>query len=235
MKRCLWVSLAAVFVLTACSLFKPNTELIEYPKPDLKANFQYFVDQKILYNLEVVPEVLRGVDRSNVFVGRTDDLLGGLNPDLPIILFSMYSFDHEIELPAVYTKSCMVANYISYLIQDGADVILIDSVPGMARIFAPIESAEEALSYGLAVTGYHALYDLEGHPDYKILTQPLEESHVEETSDGYIVHLFDTDMCGCGPHITPAVDILVRPDGTVTEVARYDAFRDPELDQVCFD
>ena len=221
--------------LTACSLFKPKAEVVEYPKPDLKANYQYFVDQKILYGLETIPDVLQNMDLSYSNVGRTDGLFGGLDPDLPIIFFNTVTFDHEVTLPAVYTKSCMGKFFYSYLVHLDGKMQLLSSAQDMAKVFAPIESENEALSYALAVTGYHALYELQGHPEYEVITKPLEESHVEYTSNGFLVHLFDTDMCGCGPHITPAVDVLVRPDGTVTEVAHYDAFRDPELDQVCFD
>ena len=235
MKHSLWVFPAAVAILSACSLFKPKTELIEYPKPDLKVNYQYFVDQKILYGLETVPDVLQNMDLQYTIVGRVDDMLGGLDPDLPIISFSPFTFDHEVTQPAVYTAGCMGKYFYNYLVYLDGKVQLLSSAEEMANVYAPITSENEALSFAMALTGYHPLYDLEGHPDYEVLTSPLEESHVEKTADGYIVHLFDTDMCGCGPHITPAVDVLVRPDGTVTEAARYDAFRDPELDQVCFD
>lgn len=235
MKHFAWFSLVVIPLLAGCSLLEPKAEVIEHPKPDLRANFQYFVDQKILYGLETIPDVLKDMDLEYANVGRTDDLFGGLDPDLPIIFYSTVTFDHEVTQPAVYTKGCMGKFFYSYLVNLGGRVQLLTSAQDMANVYAPIESENEALSYALALTGYHALYELQGHPDYEVLTQPLEESHVEKTSGGFLVHLFDTDMCGCGPHITPAVDVFVQPDGTVTEAARYDAFRDPELDQVCFD
>jgi hypothetical protein len=235
MKHFILCTLLAFMALSACSLFKPKAEIIEYPKPDLKANYQYFIDQKILYDLETIPEVIQNLDLQYSNIGRTDDLFGGLDPDLPMIFFYSVTFDHEVTRPAVYTNGCMGKFFYSYLIYLDGKVQLLSSAEDMAKVYAPIKSENEALSYALALTGYHALYELQGHPEYEVLSPPLEETHVEETDDGYIVHLFDTDMCGCGPHVTPAVDILVRTDGSITENARYDAFRDPELDRVCFD
>jgi hypothetical protein len=198
-------------------------------------DYQYFVDQKILYNLENIPDVLAGIDLANVFIGRTDDLLGGLDPKYPIILLAFQSFNPDSQSTGVYSRGCLIHQDINYLVKRDNEVQLVGSLQEMMNLYAPIESENEALSYALAVTGYGAIYDLENHPDYKVISSPLEESYVKRTDDGFIVHLFDTFMCGCGPHITPAVDVLVRTDGTIAEVGRYDAFRDPELDQVCFD
>jgi hypothetical protein len=58
---------------------------------------------------------------------------------------------------------------------------------------------------------------------------------VETTGDGYIVHVFDYQFFGCGPHYYYAVDLNVTPDGRVGEISRTPIFRDPRLDGLCQD
>jgi hypothetical protein len=68
-----------------------------------------------------------------------------------------------------------------------------------------------------------------------LYTNPVEETHVREIDSGYLVHLFDTYLCGCGPHIARSVDVTVFNDGTITFSEPQDAFSDPEYDGLCID
>jgi hypothetical protein len=135
----------------------------------------------------------------------------------------------------MYIKPCLSTRHVRYVAEVGGELQLLDSVESMAAVYAPIESAEEALSYALATTGYSAVYDLESTPNLKLLVDPLEETYVAETPEGYTVHLFDTFLCGCGPHIIRSVEVQVSQDGKLTQSQPVDAFRDPAIDDLCVD
>ncbi|CAG0927891.1 hypothetical protein TFLX_00677 [Thermoflexales bacterium] len=100
---------------------------------------------------------------------------------------------------------------------------LLSTSDNLRATFAPIESTEEALSYALVATDLMALYDLpsklKGRP-YAYLVNELEETHVEYAPEGYVVHLYahPEPGCGCGFHVTAAVDVIVTEAGAVKEL-----------------
>jgi hypothetical protein len=105
---------------------------------------------------------------------------------------------------------------------------LIGSREKLRDLFAPIESADEALSYALLATGYSTKYEPEdyrlavpgdcdpGPKGYRYYVDTLEDTHVVEVEGGYQVHLFDSQVFGCGPHPVWSVIVQVNHDGTIT-------------------
>ena len=173
--------------------------------------------QKLLH----MPVVLGIQDRPELAVGhgQQDSLGRGLPHGRP-------AFEPGIPQPD---------QYIRYLVLFEGQIQLVDSVDGLASLFAPIDSAEEALSYAVATSGLSALYDINETPDLKLYTTPVEETFVKETGDGYLVHLFHTYLCGCGPHIVRSMDVTVSKDGTITISEPVEAFSDPQYDGLCVD
>ncbi len=99
-------------------------------------------------------------------------------------------------------------------------------------IFAPVESTDEALSYAMAMTSLSARYDIDPNANVDYLVEMIEESHAEETPDGYLVHLFDSDRkMGCDTHSFYAVKVLVTRDGEVHEAGCQEIYRS----YACFD
>jgi hypothetical protein len=88
------------------------------------------------------------------------------------------------------------------------------------RLFAPISSPDEALSYALAVNGgYYTFfgynYAAVGSPG-TFVVKTVENTHVDETAEGYLVHLFTEDMaCSCALVHFSSQDVLVRSDGSI--------------------
>lgn len=107
---------------------------------------------------------------------------------------------------------------------------LVSTKEELRALFAPIESADEALSYALLVTEYHARYDPPayhsgpcapgGLVDNLILVEVIEDTHVVEIEDGYEVYLFGEEKFGCGSHPVWSVPVQVKHDGTITEGPR---------------
>jgi hypothetical protein len=162
-------------------------------------------------------------------------MLGGLNPALPLAVGSTVLSRDEGEIPAVYVKRCMRYQFIRYLVFRNGSIELVDSLNELSEIYAPIESADEALSYAVAATGYTALFDLGNRKKLEFYNPLIEASAVTSTDGSYKVTLFDTYLCGCGPHIINSVDVVVNEDGTLDVAEPQPAFSDPENDGLCID
>jgi len=231
MKRVAFCGLALLVLLVSCA----HQRIIEYPAPELSMDNTYFSGQGCFNELTCTPEGFTQPDPPVTMIRKPTDLLGGLSPALPLAVGSTVLYQDEGEIPAVYSNRCMRNQFIRYLARIDDQTILIDSIEAMAKIFSPIDTADEAFSYAIATTGYTALFDLETIKKPTLYAETLEESFVEEVDGGYIVHLFNNYLCGCGPHITQSVAITVREDGTIQIAQPVDAFSDPQYDDLCVD
>ena len=148
-----------------------------------------------------------------------NQLFGALTPAYPMMICKAFEQVPPTELLKYYeTSGCMRSFYFSLVIFKDDTFQLINSVSDFRILFAPIESPDEALSYALVATDYHANYDLEPDPDLEYLTNKLENTYVDETEKGYEVHLFTpfSPQCSCDPHISSAINILVTREGEIS-------------------
>ena len=146
-------------------------------------------------------------------------LFGALTPAYPMMTCEAFDQAPPTELQRYYKKSgCMRSYYTSIVIFYDNTFQLISSLSDFRTIFAPIESPDEALSYALAATDYHANYDSEPDPDLEYLTNKFENTYVKETKNGFEVHLFTpfSPPCSCDPHISSAINILVTREGEIS-------------------
>jgi hypothetical protein len=174
------------------------------------------------------------------------DLLGGLDPPYPIALCEIYPHWHEDD-PARSDEALQASGayvlrrgglwpvYVRYVIYGEGAYAIIKDAAALRALFAPIESPEEALSYALAATGLDALYGLARQPNHAYEGQVIRDSHVTSATNGYRLLLYHTQVFGCGPHWTHAVELHVRSDGEISELSRKPAFRDRSTDGMCID
>jgi hypothetical protein len=134
-----------------------------------------------------------------------------------------------------YNAGCLFPVYVRYVISRDNQFHLIATEDEFRATFAPIETANEALSYGLAVTGLSAYYDLKLNLKYEYFVDRVQDTHVEKTADGYLVQLYHYQGCGCGPHITSAVDLLVTFQGHIERVSTTAVYKNPVEDDWCVD
>jgi hypothetical protein len=128
-------------------------------------------------------------------------------------------------------RFCTGFRYV--VVQDG-QFVLIRNEDEFRNIFAPVETADEALSYALAVTGLSAYYGLERQTGYEYFVEVVEDTHVDEMgSDGYRVHLFREEGDGWG--LTYAVEFRVTLTGYVEQVGLVPVYNDPTDDVCCQD
>jgi hypothetical protein len=164
------------------------------------------------------------------------DVLGGLEPAYPIKV--CLSSPPEVELNEgeyLYNEGCSRPAYVRYLILDRDETRRLGTLEEMRQAYAPITTEEEALSYAVAVTGLGVRYGIDPPRGWRYFVDELQDTHVRRTTEGYLVHLYDYQFCGCGPHTTYAVDVLVTEDGQARETSRVKAFEDPAEDDLCVD
>jgi hypothetical protein len=237
MKRSLLAFCIILFVLISCqfpqlNLFRKVTRGNEY---NLKVDNSYFEGLGCFKSNDCLPEELRTLEYPVGIIEEPGNILGGLTPVIPLAVAITNNYDPEVKIPSVYVKRCSTQLYVRYLVYVEGNIHLIDSIEGLAAQFAPIESPEEALSYAIAATGLSAVNDLRKSPKPKLYSDDVKETYVKAAGEGYTVHLFDTYLCGCGPHITHSVDVMVNRDGTIQLSEPVDAFSDPQYDGICID
>jgi len=237
MKRALTLISLSVLLLASCRLsqFNPFKVVEEYPVPEFTVDNSRFTELGCFDSADCLPADLKNIPFPVDSIYPLDDSYGALDPKLPMALSGKMSFDYDTVIPSVYTKGCMGTYYVRYVVEVDGVMRLIDSTEGLKELFAPIESEDEALSYAVAVTGLTPLNDLNMHPLYKRYTRPLVESHSTFDGKQYTVNLFDTYLCGCGPHIVSSVTVTVQQDGSFSLSEPVGAFSDPKTDGLCID
>jgi hypothetical protein len=166
-------------------------------------------------------------------------LLGGLTPEYPIatciLEINEDSFVADIPDSCLYYNGGFVTYCYRYVVYKDQGYQLVEGVEGFRTLYAPVDSPEEALSFVLATDDYFASYGQTKQDNYVYSVQELEDTFVEVTTDGYLVHVFSYPDRGCGPFETKAVELKVTFDGYVSEVNRFPVYRDPSEDDMCVD
>ena len=228
-KTQLWLAIWLLLFLPAC---QSKPEFINHPAPNLALSMDVFFDDALLRDFGC--QDIQAPSR----------LIGGLDPAYPIAICAIQPMPGETneELAAeiesgqfFYYSGGLFGSYVRYIIYQNGEFVLIKAEEDFRKVFAPIESPDEALSYVLAVKNLSAAYGLQYDPAYAYEVDTIEDTYVTSDADGYLVHLFHDQAFGCGPHWTSEVDVHVSVEGIIQERNVRQIFRDPNLDEVCFD
>ncbi len=175
-------------------------------------------------------------DLGCVIISPLDDSLGGLDPVMPVMSCRTERMFEDLPPEEfLYDIGCGDNLYVRMFTWHDGEFDLIKGVPDLKRLFTPVESEVEAVSYAVAATGYRAEYGFEPVKGYRFFTDTIEETHVVEVDEGYVVNLFGYVICGCGPHTNYRVDVTVTKDGDVSVGEPIPLFEDPEQDGLCVD
>jgi hypothetical protein len=158
--------------------------------------------------------------------------LENLSPQLPIVECLYLSEDYNSQ-EGILREGCMMPLFRKYIIKQDDEFKLIESIEDFRSIFAPVETKEEALAFAVALTSSLPRYDTSVPEDYFLVPSSITPTYVKETEGGYLVHLFESELCGCGSHPYYAIDYLVTGDGNVTELSREEVFNSTM--QICID
>lgn len=212
-----------------------NPEIIAHQKPDLIVDTDIFKQAGCHFDTGSKSCDVKAGPLAKfrcLGISAPDPLLGGLDPAYPIADCSGIG-SSWLARPCLYETGCMVQVGVGYVVFRDNEFHLVSSERELRNLYAPIDSPEEALSYALAATGYFALYDTEISNKYEYLVDRIENTHVIETWDGYLVNLFDYPACGCGQHGTFTTDIYVRRSGQIEKLNQELVYRD--ISKICYD
>ncbi|MBN1584000.1 MAG: hypothetical protein JXA89_25045 [Anaerolineae bacterium] len=237
------VLVLVVLVLLACRggggpsigrLFESRVRFINHKRPDLSVSMQAFEDAGctvekygVLQCSEHSPLNALPCDGLRV----PTDLLGGLDPFLPIAVYSVYSEQLD---PGEYfydssarTVDDRYPEYIRYVVFRKDRFRLVKNEEIFRGLYVPIDSPEEALSYVLAVKNLGARYGIARDDGDAYFVEVVENTHVEAVEDGYRLHLFQTSASGpsvCDPTNVSSVDVHLSFEGTIRVIDRTGVF-----------
>lgn len=217
-------------IITHSEVIK-SVKFINHEKPAL------IVDTPSFESIGCPPEELSGFNQclENSTLKKTgcfgaftpNSLLGGLNPNYPLIECALDGNNY------LYKAGCLVNINVGLVIYKDDGYQLIDSEAKLRKIYAPIESAEEALSYALAGTGLSAYFNLNISNEYDYYVNTIDDTYVAKDNEDFLVHLFDYPLCGCGHHETYTVDVKVTPSGYIQQIRKELIYRD--IYEICID
>jgi hypothetical protein len=228
-KTNLWLTICLLIILSAC---QSQPEFINHPPPNLAVSMDVFSDDTLLAKFgcnEIQPP---------------SSLIGALEPSYPIAICAIQYTPGEgtEELAAeieseqyFYYTGGLFGSFIRYIIYQNGEFTLLKTEEDLRRLFAPIESPDESLSYVLAAKNLSAYYGLRYDPAFEYEVDTIEDTFVTPDADGYLVHLFHDQEFGCGPHWISAVDVYVSVSGTIEERNQQPIFRNPDMDELCID
>lgn len=223
-----------VLLLASCQYLPDITPtlkviFIEYPPPDWSINAERINETDCIGVLQdsCADLIALGCDEIRPPAFYT----GGLMP--PFAIGECIHYGESPPNRAYFKRPAgLDSRYRSYIVFQGDDYRLIIRRTEFREIFAPVESADEALSYAMAVTSLTADFSIDPNANIEYLVRVIEETHVEETPAGYVVHLFDSDrQMGCDTHEFFAVKVLVTQAGEVSELSREKIY----TSYACFD
>jgi hypothetical protein len=142
------------------------------------------------------------------------ELALGLDPAFPVVAECWH---HDQDHEHLYLAGCLVRESVGFVFDINGEYVLVDTTEKMRELFAPIDSTDEAISYAQMLTGLWVVSEFQF--DYDITTfyqEVIEESHATETDEGYVVHLYHKQICGCETFITSQVEITVSRDGYIS-------------------
>ncbi len=248
-KRVLRLALPLLFILLVslgCSLadiplpFWPfqAVRVINHPEPNLASEIEPFLKAGCSQGQNsggfTCPAKAAPFTEFGCTTIRATTGLGALRPDLPIMMCVVNNPTRKPEVKGVYQMGCLLPQMVRYIVYQEGQFRLVSTFDEFRALYAPIESADEALSYALATTGLSARYNLKVEAmRYKVSV--LEDTHVEQSGEEFNVHLFYYQLCGCGPHGTSAVQVAVSRSGEVKQSAKTLLFEDPAQDGLCVD
>ncbi|MFZ5858723.1 MAG: hypothetical protein ACOYZ6_17980 [Chloroflexota bacterium] len=149
-----------------------------------------------------------------------DSLLGGLSPAYPLLICAMDGNKY------LYKSGCLVNLSLGLVVYKDGIYHLIDSESKLRKIYAPIETENEALSYALAGTGLSAYYNLSFSDEYEYYVDRIEDTYVFKDGRDFLVHLYDYRLCGCGQHETYIVEVRVTRTGYIKQIRKELVYRD---------
>ncbi|MCB2408418.1 hypothetical protein [Hymenobacter lucidus] len=158
---------------------------------------------------------------------------GGLKPAYPIS--SAFSLLYEDCREPKWVNQGMITGCSKVVIKKDTSYVLIGTRDELQQVYAPITDKQEALSYASIYFDYFPITTYSFFKKTYIYKRSTMISSADSLENYFIVYLYDKKVFGCGPHPYYSVAIKVFRDGSVQELQKSEAFRNPEADDLCVD
>jgi len=222
-------------MLASCSqslsmpTLKKKVSVTQYPPLDWKASSQRLWDEECVKELPESCTELVALGCNEMHGTRF--YAGGLQPPYGV-MECIHAGEEPPDREYFRQPAGMDTRFRSFAVFQDGEYRLFIKKSEFRDIFAPAESAEEALSYAMAMTSLSARFDINPNENVEYLVDVIAETHAEEIPAGYLVYLFDSDRkMGCDIHSFYAVKVLVTQNGEVNEMERQEIYRS----YACFD
>ncbi|RKZ62706.1 MAG: hypothetical protein DRR08_05305 [Candidatus Parabeggiatoa sp. nov. 2] len=232
-------------------------KLINHPRPNIQVELTPFLEASGCKTGKT-PE-LEGCENLRAQMGcdkliQPDALWGAVTPAYPMVLCLILpdsrrypnSPDFASKLSEEIIKQIEKEGYFSrgqgrkrrytrYVILQDGQFQLIKNIDELQKMFAPIESPQEALSYVLMATPFSAHTGQKINPAYRYYTDVIEDTHVVATKDGFEILLYTYRNFGCGSHPTSTIRVTLRLNGMISYPSQRIAYANPAEDNLCVD
>ena len=241
MKKIIVVQIIAIFLLASCQF--GSLKIINHEKPNIQTDFSPFknIGCNESHGYENWYRCEEGSPLLDLGCNSIENmpLLGGLTPGYPIAACTLEIdetvWTADIPTDCIYNDGGFITLCHRFVIYKEGKYQVVKTMNDFRKLFAPVDSPDEALSFALAFNDYFASYGQTKRDDYVYSVKELEDTFVETDAIGYLVHVFYTRTFGCGPFETNAVEIKVTYNGNVEEISRHPVYRDPSEDNMCAD
>ena len=135
----------------------------------------------------------------------------------------------------LFYYGCLFSESVCVIIKECSKYHILNNQEDLKTYFAPINSAEEALSYAYISTGLLPKYEFELKTRYRTFVDTISTTYSIEKKNGYEVNLFDYQLCGCGPHTHLMIKYFVAENGNINKIETVKLYEDPKDDDLCID
>jgi hypothetical protein len=158
-----------------------------------------------------------------------EELLGGLKHGLAAV---------ECRVPGdaggIAQVGCRRKAARKLVVWDANAFVIVSDASALRKRFGPPKDADAALGFALAATpDARARFELT-FDDPAPIEEDTMPSNVLVRKDGWVVRLFERQVCGCS-HPDFSLDLFVKEDGEVSQLARRAIHTDPATEGRCVD
>jgi len=152
---------------------------------------------------------------------------GGFSPRYPMVLLK------GVGIPYIFVSKGSLKHgegiipvWYEIMIKKEDKYLIISSESELKKIYAPVESPEEAISFVCALTHSKPLYKFDLSIRNKYYKKVLNKTFVSKLGNDYVVRLYHFETFGCYPHSMFLITYSVKKNGDIKELSREKIYED---------
>jgi len=152
---------------------------------------------------------------------------GGFSPRYPMILLEGVGLQYLFATKgSLKHGEGMIPVCYEIMIKKEDKYLIISNENELKKIYAPVETPEEAISFVCALTHSKPLYNFDLSIRNKYYKKVLNKTFVSKLDNDYVVRLYHFETFGCYPHSMYQITYLVRKNGDIKELSNEKIYDD---------